>query len=77
MTTNFRSHDAGCPTASAPTVTINNTPVIVYSAALAPDSTGLYQIAIQVPTTPAAGDWPILASIGYVTSASGIVLAIA
>jgi len=39
--------------------------------------TGLYQIAIQVPTTLAAGDWPILASIGYLTSPSGIVLSIA
>ena len=39
--------------------------------------TGLCQIGIQVPTTLAAGDWPILASIGYVTSPGGIVLSIA
>ena len=64
-------------TASAPTVTINNTPAIVYGAALAPGSAGLYQIAIQVPTTLADGDWPIQASIGGVTSPTGIVLSVA
>jgi uncharacterized protein (TIGR03437 family) len=67
----------GYPTASAPTVTINNTPAVVYGAALAPGSAGLYQIAIQVPTTLANGDWPIQASIGGASSPSGIVLSIA
>ncbi len=67
----------GYPTASVPTVTINNTPATVYGAALAPGSAGLYQIAIQVPTTLADGDWPILASIGGATSPTGIVLSIA
>jgi len=64
-------------TASAPTVTINNTPAIVYGAALAPGSAGLYQIAIQVPTTLADGDWPIQANIGGTLSPAGIVLSIA
>ncbi len=67
----------GYPTASAPTVTINNTQAVVYGAALAPGSAGLYQIAIQVPTTLADGDWPIQASIGGVTSPTGIVLSVA
>jgi uncharacterized protein (TIGR03437 family) len=67
----------GYPTASPPTVTVNNTPAVVYGAALAPGSAGLYQIAIQVPTTLADGDWPIQASIGGVTSPTGIVLSIA
>ncbi len=67
----------GYSTASVPTVTINNTPATVYGAALAPGSAGLYQIAIQVPTTLADGDWPIQASIGGVTSPTGIVLSIA
>jgi uncharacterized protein (TIGR03437 family) len=65
------------PTASAPTVTVNNTPAIVYGAALAPGSAGLYQIAIQVPNTLANGDWPIQASIGGALSPTGIVLSIA
>jgi uncharacterized protein (TIGR03437 family) len=65
------------PTASAATVTIGNTPAIVYGAALAPGSAGLYQVAIQVPSTLANGDWPIQVSIGGVTSPTGTVLSIA
>ncbi len=67
----------GYPTASSPAVTIDNTPVLVYGAALAPGSAGLYQIAIQVPTTLADGDWPIQVSIGGALSPTGIVLSIA
>jgi len=67
----------GYSTASAPTVTIGSTPATVYGAALAPGSAGLYQIAIQVPTSLADGDWPIQASIGGVTSPTGIVISIA
>jgi uncharacterized protein (TIGR03437 family) len=67
----------GYSTASAPTVTIGNTPATVYGAALAPGSAGLYQIAIQVPSSLADGDWPIQASIGGVTSPAGIVISIA
>lgn len=65
------------PTASSPTVTLNNTPVIVYGAALAPGSAGLYQIAIQVPSALTDGDWPIQASIGGALSPAGIVLSVA
>ena len=54
----------GLSTASAPTVTIDNIPATVYGAALASGSAGLYQIAIQVPSTLADGDWPIQATIG-------------
>jgi uncharacterized protein (TIGR03437 family) len=60
-----------------PTVTIDNTPATVYGAALASGSAGLYQIAIQVPTTLVDGDWPIQVSIGGVTSPTGVVLSIA
>jgi uncharacterized protein (TIGR03437 family) len=67
----------GYSTASAPTVTIGGTAATVYGAALAPGSAGLYQIAIQVPTSLADGDWPIQASIGGVTSPTGVVLSIA
>jgi uncharacterized protein (TIGR03437 family) len=66
----------GYPTASAPTVTVDNTPAIVYGAALAPGSAGLYQIAIQVPTTLADGDWPIQATIGGVVSPAGTILSV-
>jgi uncharacterized protein (TIGR03437 family) len=67
----------GYSTASAPTVTVGNTQAIVYGAALAPGSAGLYQIAIQVPSTLADGDWPIQASIGGVKSPAAIVLSVA
>jgi uncharacterized protein (TIGR03437 family) len=66
----------GFSTASAPTVTTNNTPAVVYGAALAPGSAGLYQIAIQVPTTLADGDWPIQATIGSVASPAGNILSV-
>jgi uncharacterized protein (TIGR03437 family) len=66
----------GFSTASAPTVTVNNTPATVYGAALAPGSAGLYQIAIQVPTTLADGDWPIQATIGSVASPAGTILSV-
>jgi uncharacterized protein (TIGR03437 family) len=66
----------GYPTASAPTVTINNIPATVYGGALAPGSAGLYQIAIQVPSTLADGDWPIQATIGNITSPPGTILSV-
>ena len=63
-------------TASSPAVTVNNTPAIVFGAALAPGSAGLYQIAIQVPGTLADGDWPIQATIGGVASPAGTILSV-
>ena len=66
----------GYPTASSPTVTVNNTQAIVYGAALAPGSAGLYQIAIQVPSNLADGDWPIQASVGGVLTPAGTILSV-
>jgi uncharacterized protein (TIGR03437 family) len=63
-------------TASAPTVMINNTPAIVFGAALAPGAAGLYQIAIQVPNALTDGDWPIQASIGGAQSPAGTLLSV-
>jgi uncharacterized protein (TIGR03437 family) len=63
-------------TTTAPAVTIGNIPALVYGAALAPGSVGLYQIAIQVPLSLADGDWPIQASIGGMTSPAGAVLTV-
>jgi uncharacterized protein (TIGR03437 family) len=51
-------------TSTPVTVTINNVPATVYGAALAPGYAGLYQVAIQVPTSLANGDWPIVATVG-------------
>ena len=59
-----------------PTVTINNLQATVYGAALAPGFAGLYQVAIQVPTALADGDWPVQANAGGVQSPSSVVLSV-
>jgi uncharacterized protein (TIGR03437 family) len=66
-------------TSTPVTVTINNVPATVYGAALAPGFAGLYQVAIQVPTSLGNGDWQIVATIGSaalfdVTSSPGGVI---
>lgn len=63
-------------TSTAPTIMIDNIPATVYGAALASGSVGLYQIAIQVPTTLANGNWPIQAQIGGVSSPAGTLLTV-
>lgn len=63
-------------TSTAPTISINNVTAMVYGSALAPGYAGLYQVAIQVPTSLADGDWPIVASIGGVQSPSGVILSV-
>ncbi len=63
-------------TSTLPTVTLNKVPVKVYSAALAGGDGGLYQIAIQVPSSMGNGEFPVQATIGGVTSPSNVVLAV-
>jgi uncharacterized protein (TIGR03437 family) len=64
-------------TDTLPTVTIDNVSATVYGAALAPGFAGLYQVAIQVPVSLSDGDWPVVASIGGVSSPDGMVLTVA
>ncbi|MGD0436667.1 MAG: hypothetical protein ABSB86_09380 [Bryobacteraceae bacterium] len=59
-----------------PTVTVNNIPAEVYGAALAPGYAPLYQVAIQVPTSLTDGNWPVVASVGGVSSPVGLVLTV-
>ncbi|MGP0073755.1 MAG: SBBP repeat-containing protein [Bryobacteraceae bacterium] len=63
-------------TSTLPTVSIDNIPATVYGAALAPGFAGLYQVAIQVPTSLGDGDWPIQATIAGVQSPSGTILTV-
>ena len=63
-------------TATLPTVTVGGMSALVYGAALAPGFAGLYQIAIQVPTQLANGDWPVVATTGGAQSPSGILLSV-
>jgi uncharacterized protein (TIGR03437 family) len=45
------------------TVTLGGTPATVYGAALAPGFAGLYQVAVQIPTSLADGDYAVVATI--------------
>jgi len=51
------------PTSTPVTVSVGGTPAVVYGAALAPGSAGLYQVAIQVPPSAPDGDLPVVATI--------------
>jgi uncharacterized protein (TIGR03437 family) len=63
-------------TVRPPTVSLDNIPATVFGAALAPGFAGLYQVAIQVPSSLGDGDWPIVATIDGVSSPSGVVLTV-
>jgi uncharacterized protein (TIGR03437 family) len=63
-------------TTTLPTVTINNVPAKVYGAALTPGAGGLYQVAIQVPSSIPDGDWQVQATIGGVESPAGVLLSV-
>jgi uncharacterized protein (TIGR03437 family) len=57
-------------TASPVTVTVGGVPATVYGAALAAGDAGLYQVAIQIPTPLANGDYPVVAKISGAQSPS-------
>jgi uncharacterized protein (TIGR03437 family) len=61
-------------TSTLPKVTLGDNPVTVYGAALAPGFAGLYQVAIQVPSSLARGAYAVVATIGGVSSPGGLVL---
>jgi uncharacterized protein (TIGR03437 family) len=69
-------NNATYSTDTLPTVTVDNVSATVDGAALAPGFAGLYQVAIQVPSSLGNGDWPIVATIGGVSSPSGMVLTV-
>jgi uncharacterized protein (TIGR03437 family) len=50
-------------TASAVTVTVGSTAATVYGTALSPGYAGLYQVGIQIPTSLANGDYPVVATV--------------
>jgi uncharacterized protein (TIGR03437 family) len=57
-------------TAGPVTVTVGGVPATVYGAALAAGDAGLYQVAIQIPTSLASGDYPVVAKISSAQSPS-------
>jgi uncharacterized protein (TIGR03437 family) len=50
-------------TADPATVTVGSAAAMVYGTALAPGYAGLYQVAIQIPTPLANGDYPVIATV--------------
>lgn len=57
-------------TANTVTVTVGGLPATVYGAALAAGNAGLYQVAIQIPTSLANGDYAVVATVSGAQSPS-------
>jgi len=62
--------------ATPPSLTLNNQPMTYYATALAPTFAGLYQVVAQVPSSMPNGDWPIIATVGGVSSPTGVLLTV-
>jgi len=63
-------------TASPVTVTLGNTPVTVFGAALAPGFAALYQVAIRIPESLADGDYSVVAAVSGAQSPSNVFLTV-
>ena len=61
---------------NVPALTINSQPMPYYGTALASTFAGLYQVTVQVPSSTANGDWPVIASVGGISSPTGVVLTV-
>jgi uncharacterized protein (TIGR03437 family) len=58
------------------TVKIGSADAQVFGCALSPGYAGLYQVAIQVPSSMADGDYPLTATVSGVTSPDGVILSV-
>jgi uncharacterized protein (TIGR03437 family) len=58
------------------TISLGSTSPQVFGCALSPGFAGLYQVAIQVPSTMADGDYPIKATVNGTSSPDGVVLSV-
>jgi uncharacterized protein (TIGR03437 family) len=63
-------------TATPVMVSVGGTTAIVFGAALTPGDAGLYQIAIQIPTTLADGDYPVVATVSGVQSPLNVLITV-
>ena len=59
------------------TATLGGAAVTVYGCALSPGWAGLYQVAIQVPASLAAGDYALKVMVDNATSPDGVILSVA
>jgi len=57
-------------------VTVAGVPATVIGAALAPGNAGLYQIAVQIPSSVSDGDQPVMAQVSGVQSPSNVLLSV-
>jgi uncharacterized protein (TIGR03437 family) len=58
------------------TVKLGATDPLVFGCALSPGSAGLYQVAIQVPSSLPDGDYPLKVTVGGASSPDGVVLSV-
>ncbi len=63
-------------TANKVTVTVGGVSATVFGAALAPGYAGLYQIAIQIPSSLTDGDYPVVATVSGFQSPSGTLITV-
>jgi uncharacterized protein (TIGR03437 family) len=63
-------------TAKAVTVTVGPAAAVVYGAAQTSGEAGLYQVAIQIPTTLADGDYPIVATVSGAQSPASTLITV-
>ena len=63
-------------TANPVKVSIGGIDAIVYGSVLSPGFAGLYQIAVQVPTSAPNGDLPIIATVNGVSSPATTLLTV-
>jgi uncharacterized protein (TIGR03437 family) len=55
--------------ATPPVITIGGTPATVVGAGVVPNTAGLYQINVQVPSSAASGDLPLVMQVGTASTA--------
>ena len=59
---------------TVPALSLNGIPMPYYATALAPSFAGLYQAIAQVPASTPNGSWPVIATVGGISSPTGVVL---
>jgi len=64
------------PTANPVTVTVGGISAQVYGAALAPGFAGLFQVAIQIPSSLANGNYPVIATVSGAQSPASVSIAV-
>ena len=62
---------------SPATVTLGATALTVYGCALSSGASGLYQVAVQIPTTMPAGDYALTVTVNGALSPAGVILSVA